>query len=253
MQSTRPCSIDGCERQHVARGWCATHYARWKRIGSTSLATRQVVHCSAQSCQKLVLARGWCRTHYTRWYETGSVELGARTGERKPSAPIDVRFWAKVDKHGGTEYLADPLVSANKVTGECWAWLGGKTTLGYGSIWDNSRKKPQMAHRVSLELASGAPVDPTKVIDHLCRNASCVNPQHLEVVTVSINTKRGLAPINGSEHNRVKTHCPQGHPYSEANTYRYKNGSRSARVCRTCAITRTQERRKKRASHEDIQ
>lgn len=27
------CSIDGCERAGFARGWCAAHYARWRRRG----------------------------------------------------------------------------------------------------------------------------------------------------------------------------------------------------------------------------
>lgn len=29
-----PCSVDGCDRAAVARGWCAKHWARWKRNGS---------------------------------------------------------------------------------------------------------------------------------------------------------------------------------------------------------------------------
>lgn len=31
--SHRTCSISGCERRHEARGWCTTHYAKWKRTG----------------------------------------------------------------------------------------------------------------------------------------------------------------------------------------------------------------------------
>ena len=32
------------------------------------------------------------------------------------------------------------------------------------------------------------------------------------------------------EHHAKKTHCPQGHEYDEANTYRW----RTSRYCRTC-------------------
>jgi len=29
----RVCQIDGCDGKHVARGWCQTHYDRWRRHG----------------------------------------------------------------------------------------------------------------------------------------------------------------------------------------------------------------------------
>lgn len=29
----RTCSINGCERKHDARGWCSTHYSRWRQGG----------------------------------------------------------------------------------------------------------------------------------------------------------------------------------------------------------------------------
>jgi hypothetical protein len=33
------CSIEGCGRLHAARGWCAMHYYRWQRHGTTSPST----------------------------------------------------------------------------------------------------------------------------------------------------------------------------------------------------------------------
>ncbi len=32
-QTGRTCAIEGCERPHDARGWCAVHYSRWRRTG----------------------------------------------------------------------------------------------------------------------------------------------------------------------------------------------------------------------------
>ena len=34
--SERTCSIEGCQRVHLARGWCRVHYMRHRRTGSTS-------------------------------------------------------------------------------------------------------------------------------------------------------------------------------------------------------------------------
>lgn len=31
----RTCSVEGCDREHAARGWCSTHLSRWRRTGTT--------------------------------------------------------------------------------------------------------------------------------------------------------------------------------------------------------------------------
>lgn len=53
--------------------------------------------------------------------------------------------------------------------------------------------------------------------------------QHLK------SPKRGLP--NAVERRRLQTHCKNGHPFDEANTYRYKNG-RVCRICRDARMTR---------------
>jgi len=77
-----------------------------------------------------------------------------------------------------------------------------------------------------------------------------VNPDHLEVVTFAENTRRGFGI---STWNRLKTHCPAGHPYSAENTYIHPRSN--GRICRTCARERDRQphrlstkRRKKEAA-----
>ena len=36
MRTPRACTIEGCGRQHYARGCCTMHYSRWLRRGNTS-------------------------------------------------------------------------------------------------------------------------------------------------------------------------------------------------------------------------
>ncbi len=101
----------------------------------------------------------------------------------------------------------------------CWLWRGYKTRNGYGRFWMDGRTQP--AHRVSYELHVG-PIPDGLHIDHLCRNRMCVNPEHLEPVTLAENNRRGAAVI---------THCPQGHEYAGDNLYIGRDGKR---YCRTC-------------------
>lgn len=42
MVNDTRCSVEECERSSMSRGWCAMHYARWRRRGSTEdLRTRR--------------------------------------------------------------------------------------------------------------------------------------------------------------------------------------------------------------------
>ncbi len=73
----------------------------------------------------------------------------------------------------------------------CWGWAGRIDGAGYG------RWSRHLAHRLSYEFHVG-PIPEGLVIDHLCRNRSCVNPVHLEVVTQKVNVRRGvIARANG--------------------------------------------------------
>jgi hypothetical protein len=135
---------------------------------------------------------------------------------------LEERFWKKVEVQAGG----------------CWLWTAAKNADGYGrySIGGQDNRQLFQAHRVAYEaLVTDIPAG--LQLDHLCRTPACVNPDHLEVVTNQENARRSLLvgrkkdPNKGSWQ-RAKTHCPQGHPFDEDNTYRYPSGARACRTCR---------------------
>lgn len=122
---------------------------------------------------------------------------------------------------------------------ECWLWIGGLDSDGYAQ-WKGAR-----GHRAVFEKEVGL-IPTGLVLDHLCRNRSCVNPAHLEPVTNRENILRGegLAARNAEA-----THCANGHEFTEENTYTYTNESypHGRRVCKTCVFERQSARRRARA------
>ncbi len=86
-----------------------------------------------------------------------------------------------------------------------------------------------MAHRFAYENLVG-PVPTGLLLDHRCRNKSCVNPDHLDPVTSGENTRRGVLSFVTSI--RRKTHCLRGHEYTRENTYTDPAGGRRCNQCR---------------------
>ncbi len=80
----------------------------------------------------------------------------------------------------GPEYLVDPKTN-------CWVWQRYKDSKGYGII--KRFGKNHKAHRFFYEQHKRKILVGFQ-LDHLCRNTSCVNPEHLEVVTNAENTRR---------------------------------------------------------------
>lgn len=72
-------------------------------------------------------------------------------------------------------------------TPTCWRWTGAHVSKGYGSFWLDGKAQP--AHRVVYELVKGK-IPEGLHLDHLCRNRWCVNPEHLEPVTLQENNRR---------------------------------------------------------------
>ncbi len=144
---------------------------------------------------------------------------------RKSKSIFD-RFWSKVDENG-------PVPESRPDLGPCWLWTGTRNgPAGYGLIHPIGHNQVELSHRFSYEL-QGNPIPDDLELDHLCRNRICCNPKHLEAVPHQTNISRGL----GGSHNRIKTHCPQGHEYTPSNAIRRYG----ARYCRECHRIRSRK------------
>jgi hypothetical protein len=130
---------------------------------------------------------------------------------------FESKFWSRVDTEG-----------------DCLTWQGYRNSLGYGATTVPG-VGTRGAHRVAYLIVVGEIPDGL-VLDHLCRNPPCVNPQHLEPVTSKENTLRGILIPR-------QTMCRRGlHEYSGDNIResRYKGHIR-----RSCKLCQAEARRKR--------
>ena len=70
-------------------------------------------------------------------------------------------------------YERDPVT-------DCWNWTGARSKSGHGVV--RLGTQVFLAHRAFYVFFVG-PILPNLIVHHECRNASCVNPRHLQVMT----------------------------------------------------------------------
>lgn len=107
-----------------------------------------------------------------------------RLDNRRSNLRIVSRAW-RGRKVGDKEWLKSKM----KPSGDCLLYSGYVNNTGYCKIKFQGRM--QYAHRVSYIIFNGD-IPENMQIDHLCRSRSCINPEHLEIVTAQENIKRSL-------------------------------------------------------------
>ncbi len=88
MTTKPPCTIDGCEKEQRARGWCVTHYWRWSQHGDPTRTVRVKGSptCEAPGCNTATPKNAkHCEMHRARLARSGSFDLLARDRYRQPS------------------------------------------------------------------------------------------------------------------------------------------------------------------------
>jgi HNH endonuclease len=146
-------------------------------------------------------------------------------------------FWTKVEK-----------------TEACWLWTRTRLSTGYGVIKINNESL--LCHRVAFRYTRGFLPGKGLVLDHLCENRLCVNPDHLNVTTIYLNAFRGGRRPSKSIYRRpvLQTYCKRGHLME--NTRKAISGNSVCGIClairRSTYNARYRAKQKLRAIRDDI-
>jgi hypothetical protein len=97
-----------------------------------------------------------------------------------------------------------------RIEGDCWIWAGHIDPAGYGrtgiASWNQCEYTlSQYPHRVAWCLAHRQAIPDGLEIDHLCGRRACINPDHLEAITLAENRTRER------RHKPPKPLCIHGH------------------------------------------
>lgn len=177
-------------------------------------------------------ARGWCPTHYYRWRRHGDpLTVHPRGGYR---APVADRFWSKVDHdgpvppgrpelgpcwrwtaatrggYGAFNVPATPTEPRRRVDADRWAYEHHTGPLPAGHDIEH------LCHTADA-LTVGCGGGPT------CPHRRCVNPAHLAAVPAG-SVLQGVAARHAAQ-----THCPRGHPYDRVDSHGRRRCSRCQR------------------------
>jgi len=174
MPAQSICSVEGCSKPACARGYCNSHWHRWRRYGDPlgggpsreEMSNRK---CSVEGCDKPHNARGFCAAHYQTWVRHGDP-LG-----------FDPE-WQRAKR-----FFEDVVLNHRK--DECLIWPFKRDKNGYAIVWRDSKNR--RVHRLACEHVYGPAPSTKHLATHTCGKGheGCCAPAHQLWNTASGNTK----------------------------------------------------------------
>lgn len=206
------CTTAGCNRKHLARGMCSTHYNTWHRAqrqheivcagcGVRATVDRKAARycshpCANRANNKLAVAKVLSQRAPTERHCHGCLQPMVDGRRLKYcSAPCRHRaargqLRAAYEDGDSAGYLAAVRErSTVDAQSGCWTW---NLSMDKGYPIHNLGDRQVYVHRTVLEAKHGQPLG-TQAAHHACANTCCVNPDHLQPVTHRENAAEMLA------------------------------------------------------------
>lgn len=220
------CSVESCSKKSRTRGYCGTHYQRWRLHGDPNFVTQHVrATCVEGGCERPAHAGGLCTMHLSRVRRRGS------SADRPKKPPIE-RFLENVDTSAGPD--------------ACHLWTGRRTLDGYGRF--NTGGKEFKATRWILGHHRGTPLDGQEWALHHCDNPPCMNLRHIYIGDVLQNNRDRVARGRSGK-KPPRTRCPNGHKYTPE-TVREGKGTHKCLICHRERQNRKNDQR--RAAYKSL-
>lgn len=228
------CITNGCQKpiKYKLKQLCDNCYQRqWRAENPDKLKAQHEKYYANNKDRVREQARKWRKNNIEHVRKTARIYMANNrhnpVTQEHMTDKVKKRFFDKVNK-----------------TNNCWIWTGARTayrpkrvladpTLGYGVITVNNR--PFYAHRLSWLIHKG-PLIPGLVVDHLCDNSLCVNPDHLQHVTNTENTMRSPKHSKYTKYYWYKETCKWGHP---------RGPEAKGKICPGCYQEMLKKRRKR--------
>lgn len=209
--SQRICSVDGCEKRILARGWCQRHYGKWRRHGDPLYVPQREKSPHTRFWEK-VEEQGecWVWVAGKDWDGYGIFSVGY-------SSPRAHRY--------AYEQLVGPVPAGLELDHLCRnrACVNPAHLDPVTSRVNTLRgESPPSVNAVRVECINGHPLS----ADRKCPTCAAHSTRrHRGWDEARIRS----TPI--AEPNAARAYCPQGHLYSPENTYVTKQGQRKCRTC----------------------